>query len=269
MLANFFIGLREGLEAALVVGILVAYLVKLGHKNKAPQILIGTIAAVLVSVGVGFLLTAVVQDLPSGSQELISGITSIVAVVFVTWMIFWMARQSRNLGANLRGRIDVAIERQTLGLATVAFLAVIREGIETSAFIWSAARATGTDTNPLWGAALGIVTATVLGYLIYRGALKLNLGTFFKYTGAFLVIVAAGILAYGIGELQEIGVLPFLRATTYDLTGAIAPNGWVDNLLRGTISFKSAPTQLESIAWFGYLIIAGAAYLRAYRKPTK
>ena len=267
MLANFFIGLREGLEAALVVGILVAYLVKLGHKNKAPQVLYGTIAAVLVSVGVGFALSVLVQELPKGSQELISGITSIIAVGFVTWMIFWMAKQSRSLGSSLRARVDAAIDREAFGLAILAFLSVIREGIETSAFIWSASRATGSDTNPLWGAAIGIVTSAVLGYLIYRGALKLNLGIFFKYTGGFLVVVAAGILAYGVGELQEIGVLNLLHQQTYDLTGLIAPEGWVDNLLRGTISFKSAPTVLESIAWFGYLAIAGTLFVRANRKP--
>jgi high-affinity iron transporter len=267
MLANFFIGLREGLEAALVVGILVAYLAKLGHKNQASKILLGTAAAVLVSVGVGFALTVVVQDLPEGTQELISGFTSIVAVAFVTWMIFWMARQGKNMSANLRKQIDSAIDRQVFGLALVAFLSVIREGIETSAFIWSAARATGSDTNPLWGAAVGIIAAAVLGYLIYRGALKMNLSTFFKYTGAFLVLVAAGILAYGVGELQEIGILPLLTGKTYDLSGLIAADGWLDNLLRGTISFKSAPTQLESIAWFGYLAVTGIAYARANRKP--
>jgi high-affinity iron transporter len=147
----------------------------------------------------------------------------------------------------------------------VAFFAVIREGVETSVFLWSSSRASGDDTNPVFGATLGLLVAAALGYLIYRGALKLNISKFFKYTGAFLILVAAGILAYGIHELQEIGWFPFLTEKAYDVTGIIPKDSVVDVLLRGTVSFRSSPAILESIVWFAYLIPVTYIYLR----PTK
>jgi high-affinity iron transporter len=261
VLANFLIGLREGLEASLIVGILVAYTLKTGSPRLIHKILTGTALAVLVSILVGLALAEFVAVVPQGTNEIISGLASIAAMGFVTWMIFWMSKQSRNLKSGLQEKIDNS-QTKTYTLVTVAFLAVIREGIETSVFIWSASRATGADTYPVVGAALGLVVSAVLGYLVYRGSLKLNLATFFKYTGAFLIIVAAGILAYGVGELQQIGWLNFLNATAYDLTGMIPIGSTLDTLLRGTISFKSAPTVLVSLTWLSYVVIVGRLYLR-------
>ena len=265
MFANLLIGLREGLEASLIVGILVAYALKTGNKKSATNILWGTLLAVLVSIGVGVALAEFVAVVPEGTNEIIAGVASIIAVIFVTWMIFWMARQSRNLKSELHSKIDNA-KQNNFTLVAVAFFAVIREGIETAVFIWSASRATGEDTNPIFGATLGLSIAAVAGYLVYRGALKLNLSKFFQYTGAFLIVVAAGIFAYGIHELQEVGLLPFLTQTTYDLSGVIEKDGWLDTLLRGTISFRSKPSYLESIIWFGYLITVGWLYLKPQKK---
>ena len=264
MLANFLIGLREGLEASLIVGILVAYCIKSGRRNALPGIFWGTVIAILVSIGVGVLLSEFVEVAPPGINEIIAGFASILAVVFVTWMIFWMARQSKNMRAELHQKIDQAGQKNST-LILVAFFAVIREGVETAVFLWSASRATGQDTNPVLGATLGLLIAAILGYLVYRGALKLNLSKFFQVTGAFLIIVAAGILAYGIHELQEIGWFPFLTATTYDISNIIEPDSWIDTLLRGTISFRSAPSMLESVFWFGYVAIIGYLFL----KPAK
>lgn len=264
MLANLLIGLREGLEASLIVGILVAYSLKTGSKKAVSRILTGTALAVLVSVLVGFALAEFVAVVPSGTNEIISGITSIFAMAFVTWMIFWMAKQSRQMKSKLQTQVDNS-NTKTFTLVAVAFLAVIREGIETSVFIWSASRATGSDTNPILGAVLGLLIAATIGYFVYKGSLKLNLAVFFKYTGAFLIIVAAGILAYGVSELQEIGWLPFLTGTAYDLTGMIPEGSTLDTILRGTISFKSAPTVLVSLSWTLYVAIVGWLYL----KPKK
>lgn len=266
MLANFLIGLREGLEAALIVGILVAYLIKTNNRKGARTVLLGVVVAVLTSILVGMAIAEFIQVVPEGTNEIIAGVASIIAVFFVTWMIFWMARQARGLKAELHEKLDKAIESSTGALAGVAFFAVIREGIETAVFIWSASRSTGFETNPILGASLGLLTATTLGYLIYRGALKVNLSKFFKYTGAFLIIVAAGILAYGVHELQEIGWLPFLEQSSYDLSGAIPKDGWLDTLLRGTISFRSKPSILESLVWFGYVIPVSYLYLKPAKK---
>jgi len=265
--ANFLIGLREGLEAALIVSILISYLVKTGHRSQVSKIYLGTAAAVALSVALGFALSLVLDQLPAGIQELISGLISIAAVVLVTWMIFWMARQSRALSGQLRQKVDVAIETSAWALATVAFFSVVREGIETSVFIWSAAQATTGDGSSALGAVFGLVAAAVLGVLLYRGALKINLSTFFKYTGAYLVLVAAGILAYGIGELQEIGVFNILTETTYSFTWLITKDGAVDSLLRGLFGFKVQPTILETLVWSLYLIPTALMHLRGYSKP--
>jgi high-affinity iron transporter len=276
LLANFLIGLREGLEAALIVGILAGYLVKIGRRNDFGKLFTGVGAAIGISALVGFALTYAVTEAPEGINELIAGSMSIVAVVFVTWMIFWMASQAKSLGAELRGKIDEALKASTVTLVGVAFFAVIREGVETAVFLWSATKATGDETNPLLGAALGLLVATVMGYLIYRGVLKFNLSAFFKYTGAFLIIVAAGILAYGVHELQEIGLFagleqafPILSASAYDVSGIIEKDGIAHSILKGTISFRVTPSNLEALVWFTYMIPVTLLYALRYRKPTK
>ena len=265
MLANLIIGFREGLEAALIIGILAAYLVKLERRRELPKLWLGVGTAISISVFLGILLGVLVENVPEGTNEFIAGVTSIIAVGFVTWMIFWMARQSRALSKELRTQVDQA-EKSAWAMAGIAFLAVIREGIETSVFLWSSSRAAGADTLPLFGALIGFAAAAILGYAIYRGAVKLNLSKFFGYTGAFLIVVAAGILCYGIHELQEIGLLPFLTDTTYDVSGVIPDGGFLDTFLRGTISFRSAPSQLESLAWFAYLIPTAVLYFRGSSK---
>ena len=275
MLANFLIGLREGLEAALIVGILAGYLVKIGKRNQFGKLFTGVGAAIGISVLIGFILTYAVTEAPDGINELIAGSMSIVAVVFVTWMIFWMAAQSKTLGKELRNKVDTALQASTVTLVGVAFFAVIREGVETAVFLWSASKATGDETHPILGATLGLLVATVMGYLIYRGVLKFNLGTFFKYTGAFLIVRAAGIFAYGVHELQEIGVFspleqafPFLTANAYDVSGIIEKDGVVHSILKGTISFRVTPTNLEAIVWLLYMVPVSIIYALGYRKPA-
>src|SRR4051812_32806741 len=194
MLGNFLIGLREGLEAALVVSILIAYLVKSDRRRLLPRIWVGVAIAVAVSLGFGAALTFGPRGLTFEAQELIGGSLSIVAVVFVTWMIFWMAAAARGLAGGLRGQGDrAAAGRWSLVLG--GMLAVGREGLETALFLWaatgSATAAGGGSAGPLAAAAVGLAVAALLAYLIYRGAVRINLSRFFTWTGAFLVLVAA------------------------------------------------------------------------------
>ena len=212
MLANYLIGLREGLEAALVVSILVAYLVKTDRRDHLPALWAGVGIAVVVSLGFGALLTFGPSGLSFEAQEAIGGTLSIVAVGLVTWMIFWMARTARHMKSDLHHKLDDALGAGKKAVVVVAMLAVGREGLETALFLWASAQATsGTAVNaspnlaPLVGAALGLGTAVLFGWLIYRGALQLNLRVFFAWTGLFLVVIAAGVLAYGVHDLQEAG----------------------------------------------------------------
>ena len=215
MFANFLIGLREGLEAALVVSILIAYLMRSGRRSLLPRIWLGVANASAVSLAFGAALTFGPKGLTFEAQELIGGSLSIVAVGFVTWMIFWMAKAARTISGGLRAQIDRTTETRPWSLVVVAMLAVGREGLETALFLWAATQAAARDTGatavPLIGAALGLAVAILLGYLIDRGAVKINLTPFFIWSGAFLIIVAAGVLAYGVHDLQEARFLPGLH----------------------------------------------------------
>jgi high-affinity iron transporter len=279
VLANFLIGLREGLEAALVVSILVAYLVKSERRELLPRIWVGVGIAIAVALGFGAALTYGPRGLTFEAQEAIGGTLSIVAVAFVTWMIFWMSTAARGLGAELRGQIDRAAEGGRWSLVVVAVLAVGREGLETALFLWAATQAGTRDTvgsvtptwEPLVGAMLGILVAVALGYLIYRGAIRLNLTVFFTWTGAFLILVAGGVLAYGIHDLQEAGILPGLHHLAFDVSEAIPPSSWYGTLLKGVFNFSPATTWLEATAWVLYVVPVGALFLLRTRtkRPTR
>ena len=274
MLANYLIGLREGLEAALVVTILVAYLVKTDRRHLLPRIWAGVAIAVAISLGFGAALTFGPRGLTFEAQELIGGSLSIIAVGFVTWMIFWMARAARSISGELRGKVDVAAEGRGWSLIIVAMLAVGREGLETALFLWAATRVATRDAvgavtptwEPLLGAALGILTAVVLGYLLYRGAIRINLSRFFTWTGAFLILVAGGVLSYGVHDLQEAGVLPGLNNLAFDVSDTIEPGTWFATLLKGIFNFSPATTWLELAVWVLYVVPVMVLFLRSVRR---
>jgi len=264
MLANYLIGLREGLEATLVVSILVAYLVRSGRRDRLRPIWLGVAAAVVTSLAAGAVLTFTSRSMSTRSQELFGGLMSILAVCFVTWMVFWMRRTSRSLKGELQDKLDVALALGSGALAAAAFVAVGREGLETALFIWTAVQATGSTVSPVVGALLGLLTAVVLGYLLYRRSVKLNLATFFRWTGAALVVVAAGVLAYGFHDLQEAGHLTSggLARVVFDGTGVLPPSSWWGTLFKGLFSISAAPTRLELGVWLAYLIPTMALFLR-------
>ncbi len=268
MIANYLIGLREGLEAALVVSILVAYLVKAGRRDRLAQVWTGVLGAVGLSLAFGALLTFTSNQLSFKAQEAFGGTLSIVAVGFVTWMVFWMRRTARSLSGELRGRMDTALAMGAGAMVVTAFIAVGREGLETSLFIWSAVQATGQSTEPVLGAALGLLTAVVIGYLFYKGALRINLATFFRWTGAVLIVVAAGVLSYGVHDLQEASILPGLNSLAFDVSGAVPPDSWYGTLLRGTVNFTPATTWLQAIAWVLYIVPVFVLFLRPARPRT-
>ena len=265
MFANFLIGLREGLEAALVVGILVAYLVRTERTHLLRWVWAGVAVAVTVSVAFGAALTYGPKGLSFEAQELIGGSLSIVAVALITWMIFWMARTARTLRADLHARMDTAATAGPVAVGVMALLAVGREGLETALFLWAGVRATGNTTDPLVGALLGLAVAVVLGYLVTKGAVRLDLAKFFTWTAVLLIVVAAGVLSYGIHDLQEAGVLPGLNSLAFDVSAQIPPSSWYGTLLKGTINFSPATTWLEAFAWLAYMAAVLPLFLRTVR----
>lgn len=262
MLGNFLIGLREGLEASLVVSILIAFLVRTDRRSVLPKVWIGVGAAVAISVGVTVALALTQQALTFTAQETFGGSLSIIAVGFVTWMIFWMRRTARSISGELRGRLEDAIQLGSTAVVLMAALAVGREGLETALFFFTAAQAAGETTDPLIGFLLGIAVAVLLAYFIYRGAVKINMGKFFSVTGVLLIFVAAGILAYGVHDLQEAGILPGLNVLAFDVSAAVPPDSWYGVLLKGVFNFSPQTTWLEAIVWVAYVATVLTLFLR-------
>ena len=271
MLANYLIGLREGLEATLVVVILVAYLVKTQRRGLLARVWAGVAIAVLASLTFGALLTFGPRGLTFEAQETIGGGLSIVAVGFVTAMVMWMARSARTLSGDLKGRVDAAAAGGA-SLVVVAMLAVGREGLETALFLWAATQAasgTGSSAGPLLGAALGLATAVVLGYLFYKGALSINLAKFFTWTGAILILVAAGVLGYGLHDLQEARVLPGLDSLAFDLSSRLPESSLLGTLLKGTLNYSAQTTWLQAVAWLLYVAVTMTLFFRVIRRSHR
>ncbi len=265
MFANFLIGLREGLEAALVVSILVAYLVRSGLRDQLRWVATGVGVAVGLSLAFGALLTFTSRAMTFQQQEVFGGTLSIVAVGFVTWMVLWMRRAARHLRSQLDGRMQAAVAVGSGAVALTAFLAVGREGLETALFLWSAIQATGLGWAPVTGASIGLAVAVLLGHLMYRGALRIDLRRFFLWTGAALIVIAAGVLAYGVHDLQEARVLPGLTSLAFDVSAQVPPGSWYGTLLKGTLNFSPATTWLEAVTWLAYVAVMMTVFLRPSR----
>jgi len=266
LFSNYLIGLREGLEAALVVGILIAYLVKSGRRDRLAPVWAGVGLAVGLSLVVGALLTFTSRSLDFKAQEAFAGALSILAVGFVTWMVFWMRRQSRHLKHELQGKLDTAAEHGTAALVMMAFLSVGREGLETALFLWPALQAAGSGAGPAAGAVLGLASAVVLGYLVYRRSVSLDLAKFFRITGGALLIVAAGVLAYGIHDLQEAGILPGLGSIAFDISRQVPPSSWYGTLVKGVFNISPTTTWLQAVAYVAYVVPTALLFFR--KSPT-
>jgi high-affinity iron transporter len=266
LVSNALIGLREGLEAALVVVILAAFLVKTDRRYALKYVWLGVATAVVLSVALGAVLTYGTSRLSFEQQELIGGIASIIAVGFVTAMVFWMRTAARTISGELKGQLDKALDVGPWAVALVGFLGVGREGLETAIFFYATTEAAGQgQIQPMLGWIIGLGGAVLMGIAIYKGVLKINLGTFFRYTGILLIVVAAGILSYGIHDLQEAGFLPGLNNLAFDVSAAVPPDSWYGTLLKGIFNFSPNTTWLQAIAWVLYVGIVLTLFLRPVR----
>ena len=253
MLNNLVIALREGLEASLIVGILIAYLVRSGRQNHLKTLWIGVASAISASLGLGALLSFTSSELSDRGEKIFAGTSSLIAVGLVTWMVFWMQRTARTLRDDLHGKLDQALSNGPIAIALVAFFAVIREGLETSLFIYSNFKTTDGLAGAITGLVLGFAISVTLGVLIYKRAVKLNLSKFFTVTGIALVIVAAGVLSYGVHEFQELGWLPGADFFAWDVTPWIAKESILGAVLGGLVGFDTTTSWLQLALWGTYL----------------
>lgn len=265
IIGNFIIALREGLEAALIVGVIVAFLVKVGRRDVIPAVWTGVVIATIIPLGAGAFMTWGPYSLKYEAQEIIGGSLSLVAVAFITWMIFWMAKNGRRLQSQVKETAAEALAKgSTTAVVWIAITAVGREGIETAVFIWATVKSSADKSvlTPVIGVLAGLLVAIFLGWLIYRGSKAINLRAFFFVTGILLIFVAAGVVSYGIGDLQEANLIPGWGIHIYDLTPyfdghipGITPDAWWFVLIEAMFQVNLSPTHLQFTGWLLYLVL--------------
>ncbi len=268
MFAAFVTLLREGFEATLLIAIVLAYLVKIGHKEDFRQVWYGVGAAIAVSLIAAGALFVTAGELEGTAEYIFEGTAMWVAVGFLTYMVLWMRRQSRTVAQSIRRGVDIAIEKGSrLALMSLVFVMVLREGVETGLFIFGITQ-TSSPLQVAIGAVLGIAAAVALGYVVYAGGKRINLGAFFKITGVLLILVAAGLLAHGVAEFQEAGLLPELFPL-WNVSGApvVGEGAIVSELLTAFFGWDPEANFLEFIAWATYLLAVGFAFLRPHPLP--
>ncbi|MCV7227823.1 iron uptake transporter permease EfeU [Mycolicibacterium komossense] len=260
LFGSALIGLREGLETAIVVTILVAFLVKGDRRDALKWVWLGVAAAIAMTVGV-FLVIQLGENTISGlAAEAIAGVASLIAVAIVTTMVLWMKKASASISGELRSGMTRALETGGIAVATLAFLAVGREGVETALFMVGYAEA--QTSWPLIGLVVGVLIAVAIAYGMYVGAVRINLAKFFSYTGVFLIVVAAGILSYGIGALQTVDWLPGLSNRAFDISSWFNWSSWYGEVIQGVFNVTPTPTVLQLSGYLAYIVIVLALFLR-------
>ena len=267
-------GLREGVEAALIVSIILAYLAKTGNARHFGKIWLGAGAAIALSIAVGLVLFATIGGFQEQAELIFEGFAMVIAAAVVTWMLFWMRRVAANIKGELHASVDRAlVEGSVFGLAILAFTAVIREGIETALFLLGQATAAGTQaSSTLVGAVIGLLIAIGIGYGLYRGARIINLRTFFQWTGVALIFIAAGLLSHGVHEFIEAGWITVGTSTAFDISGILPHEpeagalGVVGSILRALVGYTSTSEWITFLSWLAYIVAVLALYLRPVRR---
>jgi high-affinity iron transporter len=267
--AGFLTGLREGVEAALIVAIVLAYLARTGNLKEAPKVWFGTGAAILLSLIAGVVIFQTVGALQEPYEQLFEAATLLIAATVVTWMLFWMRSQSAGLRGDLHARLErVLTEGTVFGLAILAFSAVIREGLETSLFLVGQATAAQAGAGSvLLGALIGLAAAVVIGWVFYTGSRRIDLRSFFRWTGIGLVFLAAGLVSRAAHELVEIGAIPFGSQTAFDLSGILPHESGIGQFLRAILGYSSTPEVTTLVVYVAYLVIVLGLYLRPVVPP--
>jgi high-affinity iron transporter len=265
MLTAMLITLREGLEAALIIGIVLGVLRKLGHADRSRTVWAGVLAAVVVSVIAGLALNALGVAFEGRGEEIFESVAMLLAAGVLTWMIFWMQRQGRQIQAELESDVRRATAASSAwALFGLAFVAVVREGIETVLFL-TAAAFSATPAQTLVGGALGLIVALVLGWFMFAAGKRLDVRAFFRVTSVLLILFAAGLVAHGVHELQEAAILPTFIEHVWDINFILDERGAVGAFLRALFGYNGNPSLLEVIAYSAYFVIIGVANIRRGR----
>lgn len=260
--SSFVIALREGLEAALIVSLVLAAVSKAGASGLVRSVWYGVISAIGVSIASGLVFTLVVGNLPEEVEETVAGVASLVAVAVLTFMVFWMRGQAGRMAEEMDAKVArAAAVGSGWALGLLAFSAVLREGLETALFLFASLKSASTSAGAL-GAVLGLAAAVALGYALFRGSVALDLRAFFRVTGLVLVVVAAGLLAAGIHELQQVGIIPVGVAHLWDAGGILDDGAGVGAVLHGLVGYNAAPSLVEVVAYWAYVAVVGFLFLR-------
>ncbi|MGX6607586.1 iron uptake transporter permease EfeU [Micromonosporaceae bacterium Da 78-11] len=267
--ASYLIGLRDGLEAALVVTILLTVVSRSQRRDALGPLWTGVGLAVVAAAGLGAILTWVATSLLSGVRlEWFEAITSLIAVGLVTWMIFWMRRSARTIKADLTGRLADALGMGPAAIAALAFVAVIREGVEMVLLVFASAQAVAQTAAPLVGVISGVASAVLLGWLMYAAVAKVNLGRLFTWTAVLLILVAAGIAKYAVHGFQTAGALPGGTNMAYDMSTTVEPTSWYGTLLAATVNLTPSATVLEVAVWVAYAAGVLVVFFLPARRST-
>ncbi|MEA2623292.1 MAG: high-affinity iron transporter [Chloroflexota bacterium] len=273
MTASFLFALRDGLESALIIGLVAAYLTRLHRRDVLGQVLIGAAAAAILCLVLGGAAVLIVGELPELVQATFEGTVAVIAIGLLTWMLFWMRRQGRRMKGELEGEVDVALARGTaLGLVGLAFLAVLREGLELTLSVFPLITAGSDGLLVFVGTLLGLLAAAATGWAIFRMGVRINLSRFFNVTGIILIFVAGGLAMLAVHEFHEAGFLPE-GPLLFDLSGVLPLDGILGSLLSGLIGYRDAPHLIEGIAYLGYVVpvltlfIWGDRFLRRQPAP--
>jgi high-affinity iron transporter len=264
-------GLREGVEAALIIAIICAYLAKTGNRRHFPKVFAGAGLAIGLSVVLGIILFTSVGGLQEPYEQIFEAITLFAAAAVVTWMLFWMRRQARAVKGELQAAVDRALDDGSVtALAALAFVAVIREGLETSLFLVGQANSADRGApSILVGALIGLAIAAALGVGFYQGSRRINLATFFRWTGVALIFIAAGLVSVGVHELIEIGVIPFGTQMLFDLSGVLPHSADGGNVLgqflRALFGYSATPEVTTFVVWLSYIVVVLFLFLRPTR----
>ncbi len=277
MLASFLITFREALEAALIIGIIAAYVAKIGRKDLNRYIYAGIIGAIVASMAVALVFKLVYGELEGTAEQLFEGAAALTAAVVLTYMIFWMAANSKKIKGEVQEKIDISISKgEMLGVAALSFIAVFREGVETVLFLGTLAINAPFDT--IFGFAAGVLAVVLLSFVMFKGIYSLDLSRFFKYTSILLILFSAGLTALGVHELNEAGIIPPVVEHVWDINPPVNPdgsypflheNGLIGSSLKSLIGYNGNPSLTEVLAYIGYWIIIGIFVYRTYQIPEE